>query len=97
MKCSIPGCDNELSLRSKLRTCATCRQSLHQLVKLRPAEVLHRRQRQIKFGARITTIATVVDGKIEMRPRVDLKDVMQFSRPKRKSNVVQFPKRSRRA
>jgi len=99
--CCIPGCDNELSANSRLRTCAACRQNLHTWEKRRPAEILERSQKLTKYRARMSTFAIVKDDNVAMVGHETLvkRKVMTFpvrkSKRAAKSNVVEFKLRNR--
>lgn len=54
--CETINCGNELSGRSQLTTCQTCRSSLYYWKKKRPAEVLDRRRRLHKYDDRLTVL-----------------------------------------
>lgn len=92
--CCIPGCDNELSGRGRLRTCAVCRQSLHTWERRRPAEILERAIKLTKYRARMATFAIVKDDDVALIDHATLerKGIMTFPvrKAKRaaKSNVV---------
>jgi hypothetical protein len=94
--CCIPGCDNELSTRTRLRTCATCRQSLHSWERRRPAEILERAQRLKKYTARMATFAVVQDDEVNLVDHATLqkKGIMSFpvrkAKKKAKAAIVEF-------
>jgi len=99
--CCIPGCDNELSANTRLRTCAACRQNLHTWEKRRPAEILERSQKLTKYRARMATFAVVKDDRVAMIDHETLAKRKMMTFPVRKakraakSNVVEFKLRSR--
>jgi hypothetical protein len=94
--CCIPGCDNELAPKARLRTCATCRQSLHAWERRRPAEILERAHKLKKFSARMNTFSVVVDDELQLvdHPTLERKRLLSFpfdkTKRKAKSNIVQF-------
>lgn len=55
--CSIENCEQELSPRSNLGVCPTCRGSINAWRKRRPAEVLQRRQNLHRYDARMSEIS----------------------------------------
>lgn len=55
-RCTIPGCHNEISPRSKLAECPSCRAYLIRYLTSRPAVVMHRRQQINLYDARLQVI-----------------------------------------
>jgi hypothetical protein len=73
--CIIENCGNELSERSTLEICPTCRSSLYNWRKRKPAAVIERRKRLRKYDARMSTIVNddAMEGKSKSTPRQHLK------------------------
>ena len=100
--CCIPGCDNELTGNARLRTCATCRQSLHNWERRRPAEILIRSQTLSKWRARMNTFSSVKDDEIELvsHEQLEQKKLMSFpvrkAKKQAKANIVEFKLRAKR-
>lgn len=55
-RCSMPGCDNEISPRSNLSECKTCRAYLIRYLTTRPAVVLERRRKIHLYDSRLQVI-----------------------------------------
>lgn len=55
-RCSIPGCKNEISPRSKLNECPSCRAYLVTYLKASPARVMDRRQKIYLYDSRLQVI-----------------------------------------
>lgn len=51
--CATEGCHNELTERSKLDVCSSCRSSFYYWKKRSPAEILGRRAQLRKFKSRL--------------------------------------------
>jgi hypothetical protein len=58
--CSIDGCDNALSPRSRLPACHLCRASIGAWSRRRPAEVVARRERLHVYDCRMAEVVSVV-------------------------------------
>jgi hypothetical protein len=54
--CMITNCGAELSPRSSLPICPLCRSTIYRWRKRRPAEVLERRARLIKYSSRMENL-----------------------------------------
>lgn len=54
--CSIPECGNELSERSQLPTCPTCRSSMGMWKKRGIRAILVRRSKLLKYDSRMETL-----------------------------------------
>lgn len=63
--CETEGCINELSERSKLDTCATCRGGLRYWDKKRPAQRLERRRKLTMYNSRISTMKGADDQELK--------------------------------
>lgn len=55
-RCTIPGCHNEISPRSRLSECPSCRAYLIRYLTVRPAIVMHRRQQINLYDSRLQVI-----------------------------------------
>ena len=65
-RCAIDRCENDISDRSKLDICPTCRSGLYYWRKRRPAEILERRRKLTMYDARL---ATMVDERDRVLPQ----------------------------
>ena len=59
MVCSIDGCDNALTERSRLPSCPLCRASIGAWSRRRPAEVVARRERLHVYDCRMAEVVHV--------------------------------------
>jgi len=64
--CSIDGCENALSPRSRLTTCPTCRQGMSYWLKRRPAQIVDYRR---KLTVRTARIESLIDYKADRKTR----------------------------
>jgi len=55
-RCTIPGCYNEISPRSRLSECPSCRAYLVNYLKASPARVMERRQKIHLYDSRLQVI-----------------------------------------
>lgn len=55
-RCTIPGCRNELSPRSRLDECQPCRAYLVRYLTMSPARVLDRRQKIHLYDSRLQAV-----------------------------------------
>jgi hypothetical protein len=85
--CSIAGCVNTLATNTRLKTCKSCRQSLHQLERRRPAYIVERNDKLHKYQSRLDTIATIKEGVATLIDRDTLieEGVMFFKKPRPRS------------
>lgn len=98
--CYIPGCDNKLTPHARLKTCAACRQALHNLERKSPAQILDRSSKLRKYAARTEVIATIdSDGKVQKvgHDELEAEELLMFPKRRAKksarSNIVEFRRR----
>lgn len=85
--CVILGCDNELSERGRMKTCATCRQSLHSWERRKPDEIIDRTYKLIKYRARMNTFSVVKDDDVSLVDHKTLEEKRLMSFPVRRSKA----------
>ena len=101
--CCIPGCENEISEHARARTCANCRQNMHNWERRRPAEIVDRARRLRVWRARMETFSVVKDDEVTKVDHDSLEQRKLMFFPKRvaksvrkaKASVVAFKLRDR--
>lgn len=92
-RCSIPGCHNEISPRSKLSECPACRSYLTNYLRATPARVMERRQKIHLYDSRLQVIMPGDPDELTDKTRLQAPSNYKPQSRKGKAVLKQTPRR----